>query len=82
MSARLKQIKKRDKAMLEGTKWKKDIEWLIKQTQQGKEEIEELQMHERNLEKAIDKIISTVEKFDEELAYDCRVIVDDCSCIK
>ena len=33
MSARLEQIKKRDKTMFVGTKWEKDIDWLIKQAE-------------------------------------------------
>ncbi|MDQ0299670.1 hypothetical protein J2S78_002090 [Salibacterium salarium] len=33
MSARLEQIKKRDRIIFEGTRWKDDIEWLIKQAE-------------------------------------------------
>lgn len=38
--------------------------------------IEELEVHERNLESAIKEITETVKKFNEELAYDCIRIVN------
>jgi len=45
-----------------------DIGWLI-------QEVEKLRMHERSLEKAIEEIVLTIKRFDEELAYDCEKIV-------
>jgi len=43
---------------------------------QKDQRIERLEMHERNQEKAIEEIVLTVKRFDEELAYDCEKIVD------
>ncbi len=38
--------------------------------------VEELEIHERNLESALKEVIELVRKHNEELAYDCSRIVD------